>query len=64
MHEHMGLVLFLNIDWHMDPKEPIGFASWTLSNSEEKYSQVEKEGLACVFGSRDFMHISVAIPSH
>ena len=31
-------------------EKPIGFASQTLSNAEMKYSQVEKEGLACVFG--------------
>ena len=35
-------------------EKPIGFASQTLSNVEKKYSQVEKEGLACVFGVKRF----------
>ena len=35
-------------------ERPIAFASRTLSNTEKKYSQVEKEGLACVFGVRKF----------
>ena len=35
-------------------KRPIGFASQTLSQAEHKYSQIEKEGLACVFGVKRF----------
>ena len=35
-------------------EKPIGFASQTLSNEEKKYFQVEKEGLACVFGVKRF----------
>ena len=35
-------------------EKPIGFALRTLSNVEKKYSQVEKEGLACVFGVKRF----------
>ena len=35
-------------------EKSIGFASWTLSNAENKYFQVEKEVLACVFGSKRF----------
>ena len=31
-------------------ERPVGFASWTLSATEQKYSQIEKEGLACGFG--------------
>ena len=33
---------------------PIGFASHTLSTAEQKYAQLEKEGLACVFGVKRF----------
>ena len=51
--------------WLADGCEKIvGFLSQTLSNAERKYSQVEKKRLACVFGSRDFMRIFTAIPSH
>ena len=35
-------------------ERPIVFASHTLSDTEKKYSQGEKEGLACVFGVRKF----------
>ena len=35
-------------------ERPIGFASRTLSAPEKQYSQIEKEGLACVFGVRRF----------
>ncbi len=35
-------------------ERPIGFASRTLSSAEQKYSQIEKESLACVFGVKRF----------
>ena len=35
-------------------EKPIGFASRTSTDAEQKYSQVEKEGLACVFGVTRF----------
>ena len=33
---------------------PIAYASRTLNRSEQNYSQLEKEGLACVFGVKKF----------
>ena len=35
-------------------EKPVGFTSRTLSTAEKKYSQLEKEGLACIFGVNRF----------
>ena len=35
-------------------ERPIGFVSRTLSSAKKNYSQIEKEGLACVFGVKRF----------
>ena len=35
-------------------ERPIGYASRTLSPSERNYSQLEKEGLSCIFGIKRF----------
>ena len=35
-------------------EKPIGYASHSLNSAERNYSQLEKEGLACVFGIKRF----------
>ena len=35
-------------------ERPIGYASRTLNQAEKNYSQVEKEGLSCIFGIKKF----------
>ena len=35
-------------------ERPIGYASRSMSRAEKNYSQIEKEGLACVFGINEF----------
>ena len=35
-------------------EKPIGYASRTLSKAKQNYSQLEKEGLSCIFGINKF----------
>jgi hypothetical protein len=35
-------------------EKPIGYASCTLNQAERNYSQLEKEGLSCIFGIKRF----------
>ena len=41
-------------EWPQYVERPIGYISWTLTKAEQNYSQLEKEGLSCVFGIRKF----------
>ena len=35
-------------------ERPIGYVSRTLAKAERNYSQLEKEGLSCIFGIKKF----------
>ena len=45
-------------------EKPIGVASWTLSNAEISVPRLKMKGLLVFLESRDFVHSSMAIPSH
>ena len=45
-------------------ERPIGFASRTLAPAEQKYSQIKKQRLACVFGVKDFISTCLVVTSH
>ena len=44
-----GLVAILSHGMPNGTEKPIRYASHTLTQSEQKYSHIEKDGLACVF---------------
>ena len=54
MHLHMELEQFYRIEYIDGSEKPTGFVSRTLSKTEIKYPQIEKEGLSCVFGVKKF----------
>ena len=45
-------------------EKPIGYASCTLNKAECNYSQLEKEGLSCVFGVKHFYVYLFGHPFH
>lgn len=49
-----GISAVLSHEMPGGSEKPVGFMSCTLSEAEKGYSQIEKEGLACVFGVKSF----------
>ena len=45
-------------------EKPIGYVSHTLTKSKRKYSQLENEGLACIFRSKNSMITSSVLHSN
>ena len=49
-----GLGVILSHKMASGDEQPIAYASRTLSDAERNYSQLEKEGLSCIFGIKKF----------
>ena len=42
-------------------EKPIGYVSQTLTQAEKHYSQLKKEGLACIFAVKSFIRIYLQV---
>ena len=51
-----GVGAVLSHEWDDGSDRPIAYASRALSPAEKKYAQLEKEGLAIVFGVSRVYH--------
>lgn len=49
-----GVGALLSHKMDNDSERPLGFMSHTLSPAEKRYSQLDKEGLAVIFGIKKF----------
>ena len=54
MHLRMEWVQYSRTVWKNGSDKPVAFASRSLSPAEKNYAQLEKEGLAIIFGVRKF----------
>ena len=56
LKSYLGLLTY-NVLAHKMPdgsEKPVGYDSCMLNSAERNYSQLEKEGLSCVFGVKHF----------
>ena len=49
-----GVGAVISQKYQDDSEHPIAFTSWTLTPTEQKYAQVEREALALVFGVKPY----------
>ena len=45
-------------------EKPVGYLSRTLNDAEKNYAQLEKEGLALVFGVKNVLLVPIWTPFH